>query len=71
MVILMDETIFVEIVYITEGGAILKIGKDNVTNIKITNNGICIYFKDGERLWIRFIPFTSILYYETNIMPKL
>jgi hypothetical protein len=63
----MEEALFVEIVYITEGGAILKVGEDNVTDIKIADNGVHIYFKDEDGEWERFIPFTSILHYETNI----
>ena len=63
----MEEAVFVEIVYITEGGAMLKVGENNVTDISIADNGIHIDFKDEDREWERFIPFTSILHYETNI----
>ncbi|MGZ7117052.1 MAG: hypothetical protein ACXVH2_06205 [Methanobacterium sp.] len=64
----MKEALFVEIVYITEGGSLLKVGQDSVTDIKIEDNGVTIYFMDEDRKWVRFIPFTSILHYETNII---
>jgi hypothetical protein len=63
----MEEPTFLEIVYLTEGGAMLKVGENNVTDIKIADNGVHIYFKDEDREWKRFIPLTSILHYETNI----
>lgn len=63
----MEEATFIEIVYITEGGAMLKVGENDVINITIADTGVHIYFKDEDREWERFIPFTSILHYETNI----
>lgn len=66
----MEEALFVEIVYITEGGAMLKVGENDVTDIKIADNGVHIYFKDEDREWERFIPFTSILHYESNIIKE-
>ena len=63
----MEKPNFVEIVYITEGGAMLKVGEESVIDIKIADNGVHIYFSDEDSKWERFIPFTSILHYETNI----
>jgi hypothetical protein len=63
----MEEPNFLEVVYITEGGWLFKVGEENIINIVISGNGIHIDFKDEEREWERFIPFSSILHYETNI----
>lgn len=67
----MEETQFVEITYLnSKDKDLFKTGQDNVEKLAVQSNEIIIHFNDGSRKYRRVIPFSSILYFDTNYMPE-
>ena len=66
----MEESQFIEITYMSSKDKdLFKIGEKNVEKLAIQNNELIIHFNDNNRKYRRVIPFSSILYFDTNYMP--
>lgn len=68
---IMVEVQFIEITYIgSKDKDLFKIGEKNVEKFAIQDNEIIIHFNDNNRKYRRVIPFSSILYFDTNYVPE-
>lgn len=68
---IMEESQFIEITYInSKDKDLFKIGEKNVEKLAVQNNELIIHFNDNNRKYRRVIPFSSILYFDTNYMPE-
>lgn len=66
----MEESQFVEITYIgLKDKDLFKTGENNVEKLAVQDNELIIHFNDNNRKYRRVIPFSSILYFDTNYMP--
>jgi len=66
----MEESQFIEITYMnSKDNDLFKIGEKNVEKLAIQTNELIIHFNDNNKKYRRVIPFSSILYFDTNYMP--
>ncbi|MGB9978119.1 hypothetical protein [Methanobacterium sp.] len=67
----MEESQFIEITYLnSKDKDLFKIGENNIEKLAVQTNEIIIHFNDDNRKYRRVIPFSSILYFDTNYMPE-
>ena len=66
----MEEFQFIEVTYNSKDKDLFKIGEENVEKLAIQKNELIIHFNDNNMKYRRVIPFSSILYFETNYMPE-
>ncbi len=67
----MDESQFIEITYLNlKDKDLFKTGQNNVEKFAVQSNEIIIHFNDSSRKYRRVIPFSSILYFDTNYVPE-
>lgn len=67
----MENTQFIEITYLnSKDKELFKTGENNVEKLAVQTNEIIIHFKDSSRKYRRVIPFSSVLYFDTNYVPE-
>ena len=67
----MENAQFIEITYLnSEDKELFKTGKNNVEKLAVQTNEIIIHFNDSNRKYRRVIPFSSVLYFDTNYVPE-
>jgi len=67
----MEKSQFIEITYLnSKDKELFKIGENNVEKLAVQTNEIIIHFNDNNHKYRRVIPFSSVLYFDTNYMPE-
>lgn len=67
----MEKSQFIEITYLnSKDKKLFKIGENNVEKLAVQTNEIIIHFNDNNSKYRRVIPFSSVLYFDTNYVPE-